>query len=188
MKKKSHVKLIEGITNDKYRLSFLIGSILPDIEPSFVYKRHTIDRTIGIVEREMHKIYWRYFFVGEMDTYIARHIGIVSHYISDYFTYPHTTKFSGSLREHTKWEANLQEYIYSHGINRVQLDLESIGDTDIIQWIKDTNNEYLQKAPNIENDYSYIVEVNIAVLDYILAMETVCELQRNGIKSTLINI
>lgn len=108
--------------------------------------------------------------------------------ISDYFTHPHTVRFNGSLREHNRWELNLQNYIYSHGVRRVNLDLCSIGDSDIIQWIKDTNDEYLQKNPSIENDYSYIVEVNVAVLEYILSMETVCELQRSGMKSTLINI
>ena len=46
MRKKSHISLARYIVNNmedndlkKHKLSFYIGSVLPDIKPSFVYKR-----------------------------------------------------------------------------------------------------------------------------------------------------
>ena len=47
MRKKSHISLARYIVNSlddkelkKHRFSFYIGSVLPDIKPSFIYKRH----------------------------------------------------------------------------------------------------------------------------------------------------
>ena len=52
MRKKSHISLARYIVNNmedndlkKHKLSFYIGSVLPDIKPSFVYKRHEMDGT-----------------------------------------------------------------------------------------------------------------------------------------------
>ena len=52
MRKKSHISLARYIVNSlddkelkKHRFSFYIGSVLPDIKPSFIYKRHEINGT-----------------------------------------------------------------------------------------------------------------------------------------------
>ena len=60
MRKKSHISLARYIvanTKDeelkKHKLSFYIGSILPDCKPSFVYKRHEISGTFPLVKKNI---------------------------------------------------------------------------------------------------------------------------------------
>ena len=57
MRKKSHISLARYIVNSlddkelkKHRFSFYMGSVLPDIKPSFIYKRHEINGTFPYVK------------------------------------------------------------------------------------------------------------------------------------------
>ena len=52
MRKKSHISLARDIVRNsedeglrKHKWAFYLGSILPDIKPSFLYKKHEIDGT-----------------------------------------------------------------------------------------------------------------------------------------------
>ena len=71
MRKKSHISLARYIvanTKDeelkKHKLSFYIGSILPDCKPSFVYKRHEISATFPLVRRNI-----AYLVEGKKESY-----------------------------------------------------------------------------------------------------------------------
>ena len=63
MRKKSHISLARYIVNNmedndlkKHKLSFYIGSVLPDIKPSFVYKRHEMDGTYPDIRRHIERL------------------------------------------------------------------------------------------------------------------------------------
>ena len=63
MRKKSHISLARYIVNNmedndlkKHKLSFYIGSVLPDIKPSFVYKRHEMDGTYPDISRHIERL------------------------------------------------------------------------------------------------------------------------------------
>ena len=59
MRKKSHISLARYLVRNlddtglrKHKLSFYIGSILPDCKPSFLYKKHEITGTFPKVKRD----------------------------------------------------------------------------------------------------------------------------------------
>ena len=63
MRKKSHILLARYIAKNtedeelkKHRLSFYIGSILPDCKPSFVYKKHEINGTFPDVKKMVNQL------------------------------------------------------------------------------------------------------------------------------------
>ena len=63
MRKKSHISLARYIVNNmedndlkKHKLSFYIGSILPDCKPSFVYKKHEINGTFPDVKKMVNQL------------------------------------------------------------------------------------------------------------------------------------
>ena len=63
MRKKSHILLARYIAKNtedeelkKHRLSFYIGSILPDCKPSFVYKIHEINGTFPDVKKMVNQL------------------------------------------------------------------------------------------------------------------------------------
>ena len=63
MRKKSHISLarymVENLKDEElkhHKFSFYLGSILPDIKPSFLYKRHEMDGTFPYVSRHIRRL------------------------------------------------------------------------------------------------------------------------------------
>ena len=117
MRKKSHISLARYIvanTKDeelkKHKLSFYIGSILPDCKPSFVYKRHEISGTFPLVKKNI-----EYLVEGKKNHTPKRkrmyykNLGEITHYVADYFTFPHNKTYPGSLKDHCAYEEKLKQ-------------------------------------------------------------------------------
>jgi len=107
MRKKSHISLAKYLmenmkVNDlfEHKKAFYIGSILPDLKPSFLTKKHNIEETFGILIREIKKVTIDYDIERGINGYYARHLGVITHYLADYCTFPHNTDFTGSLKAH----------------------------------------------------------------------------------------
>ena len=97
MRKKSHISLARYIvanTEDeglkKHWLSFYIGSVLPDCKPSFIYKRHEITGTFPKLRKDIDAL-----IHGKENRFPKRkrmyymNLGEITHYVADYFTFPH---------------------------------------------------------------------------------------------------
>ncbi|MBB5196828.1 zinc dependent phospholipase C family protein [Anaerocolumna cellulosilytica] len=180
MRKKSHISLakyliksmnVEGLFNHKK--SFYIGSILPDCVPSFITRRHTIDETFEILENEIKKITDDYEAERGLTRYYTRHLGVITHYIADYFTYPHNRSFTGTMKEHCLYERDLKfalkEYVKSEDAIKAR-DKSHTMETveEILQFIRQMHEEYLKVVGKIKNDCMYIVELCHKVVDAIL--------------------
>jgi len=118
MRKKSHISLAKYIVNNMqvqdlndHRKAFYIGSILPDLLPSFITKRHTIEATFQDLILEIKKITVDYDMNKGINSYYARHLGVITHYLSDYCTFPHNSIFEGSIKEHVYYEKDLKVLI-----------------------------------------------------------------------------
>lgn len=122
MRKKSHISLarymVENLKDEElkhHKFSFYLGSILPDIKPSFLYKRHEMDGTFPYVSRHIRRL-------SEGDALIRkkkgckyyRDLGQISHYLADYFTFPHNTIYPGSLKDHCSYEEKLKRDLRSY--------------------------------------------------------------------------
>ena len=95
-----------------HRKAFCLGSILPDIKPSFITRRHEFFGTFEDVKAQMKELadtrledsnqraYWRRF-------------GEVIHYMADYFTFPHNKTYTGSLAQHNHYEKILKNELKS---------------------------------------------------------------------------
>ena len=91
MRKKSHITLAKYLVKEsrdkdlkKHKYAFYLGSVLPDIKPSFIYRRHEMTGTFPqwqkriwdlakLKDEEMHKSSSKYY----------RHLGEVSHYLAE---------------------------------------------------------------------------------------------------------
>ena len=100
MRKKSHISLARYIVNSlndkelkKHRFSFYIGSILPDIKPSFIYKRHEINGTFPYVKKHIARLSEGQKVMNKKGGKYYRDLGQVSQYLADYFTFPHNKIF-----------------------------------------------------------------------------------------------
>ncbi len=181
MRKKSHLSLakflvknmqVQGLVD--HRKAFYIGSILPDLKPSFLTKRHTFDETFGILINEIKKITVEFDIEKGINSYFARHLGVVTHYLSDYCTYPHNNVFHGSISEHVLYEKelkhSLKEYFSRVGTNRERKQCHLITSLDeIVHSIVLIHKEYLKEIKCVNEDINYIIELCYKVVNTIVS-------------------
>lgn len=179
MRKKSHISLAKYLVNNMqvqdlqdHKKSFYIGSILPDLKPSFLTKRHTIDETFGTLMDEIRKITVDYDINKGINCYYARHLGVITHYLSDYCTFPHNSIFEGSISKHMSYEKELKlmlkEYIESEDAQRERNSFIYHTADDIIHFIRLTHKEYLKAIKAVNEDIRFIIDLCFRVVDAIL--------------------
>lgn len=197
MRKKSHISLAKYLMNNMkvqalhhHKKAFYIGSILPDLKPSFLTKRHTIEDTFEILIDEIKKVTVEYDIHKGINSYYARHLGVITHYLSDYCTFPHNSIFDGSITEHVYYEKelkySLKEYVNREDTKRErELNQRLLSLEDIIKLIKKTHKEYLKAIKVVHEDIRYIIELCYRVVDAILLfLEKALEGLHNVGKST----
>lgn len=173
MRKKSHILLARYIAKNtedeelkKHRLSFYIGSILPDCKPSFVYKKHEINGTFPDVKKMVNQLIF-----GKQQGKLTRkrryymNLGQVTHYVADYFTYPHNKIYPGTLKDHCSYEEQLKRSLKTYIMNRnmqakekVQADFRDA--EALYAYILERHKQYLGKKINIEADIHNIIATN----------------------------
>lgn len=182
MKKKSHLSLagylLDSLQIDelqKYRKSFLFGSILPDCIPSFFTRRHTIEETFDILRDEIAKITEEYDWSQGITREFTRRLGVITHYIADYFTYPHNEIFKGNMKEHITYEFGLmyylKEFLNSKEVDKHTIDNNNFYNVDsICDFIKQVHSEYLEVVKAIKTDCRFIVDMAMEVVKAVLQM------------------
>lgn len=170
MRKKSHLSLAryllcstkeEFAENSQHKKSFYFGNLLPDISPSFLYRKHNIDDTFDAIMSELHKLFEDYAVATNM---FWMHLGVITHYLADYCTFPHNDIFHGSLREHCAYERDLKYALRSYVHSRITrtikpIDIEVNSVEDIYEIIRLLHNEYLSAKKKVDVDCTYIVEM-----------------------------
>ena len=86
------------------------------------------------------------------------HLGKLTHYLADAFTFLHNRAFEGSLKEHCKYEKELHERFINMLHKRVCPDRKGEA-ASCFEDIEVLHERYLQRAANYENDCSYIFAV-----------------------------
>jgi len=156
-----------------HKKAFYVGSILPDCVPSFITRRHSIEETFDILRDEIIKITDDYEMEKGITKYYTKHLGVVTHYIADYFTFPHNRTFEGTMKEHCVYENELKfalrEYVHSAEaiMDRTKNSILKTVD-EILDFIKEMHEEYLKVASKVKVDCKYIVEMCHKVVDAIL--------------------
>lgn len=184
MRKKSHILLARYLADQMtaaqslqlHRKAFCLGSILPDIRPSFLTKKHEFFGTYGEIQDKIkeliefgpdqckERIYWRRF-------------GEVIHYIADYFTFPHNKTYTGTLVEHGQYEKCLKHSLRTcirSGEAECHvgsaLSFENFG--QLTEYIKTCHDRYLKKKRNVAEDINYILSVCYQVIQGIFQLCT----------------
>lgn len=180
MRKKSHISLARYLVNSigmeklqDHKKAFYIGSILPDCVPSFITRRHCIDDTFDILKKEIEKLTEDYSTEKGVNMYYCRHLGVITHYIADYFTLPHNKTFLGSIKDHCTYEKELKfalkEYVSSDEAQRTREEVPTCYTVEAIcEFIEKMHKKYLMAVQAVSVDCQYIVELCHTVVDAIL--------------------
>ena len=181
VRKKSHILLARYLADQmpaneslqSHRKAFCLGNILPDIQPSFVTKRHEYFGTFDEVQGKIRRLVQS--GAGYNDRVFWRRSGEVMHYIADYFTFPHNKNFTGNLYEHNKYEKHLKNhlkrYIESGAADRMVILPVNFGSfRELVEYIGNAHERYLLKERNIAEDVQYILSICSQVIHGILQL------------------
>ena len=170
LRKKSHILLARYLADQmpaneslqSHRKAFCLGNILPDIQPSFVTKRHEYFGTFDEVQGKIRRLVQS--GAGYNDRVFWRRSGEVMHYIADYFTFPHNKTFDGTLYQHNTYEKHLKNELKAfvlEGKADVYTEKEIHFETlnQLLQYIKEHHRRYLNCKRNIDDDIHYILSV-----------------------------
>lgn len=157
-----------------HRKAFCLGSVLPDIKPSFITKRHEFYGTFHEVQEKL-----KVLVEDGTDRYkervFWRRMGEIFHYIADYFTFPHNRTFTGTLVEHNSYEKELKNQLKSYIRNGdadqyagYAIRFTSFG--QLTEYIQDKHAVYLKKERNISDDIRYILNVCFQVFQGVCSL------------------
>ena len=184
MRKKSHILLArylaDQLTVDEslqsHRKAFCLGSILPDIRPSFVVKKHEYFSTFGEIQEKMLQLVEHGPLEGKERVY-WRNFGEVLHCVADYFTFPHNRTYTGSLYEHSQYEKILKQRLkicIKSGAAGAYVfrDVYFKNLEELTEFIQVSHTSYLRKKRNITEDIQYILMVCYQVIQGIVQLCT----------------
>lgn len=186
MRKKSHISLARYMVNSlgdeelrQHKFSFYLGSILPDIKPSFLYRKHEMNGTFPSISRHIRRLSEGQKVIEKSGRKYYMDLGQISHYLADYFTFPHNAIYPGSLKDHCSYEEELKKdlrtYLKSgeaarhHGLKLAGewtppgsgVREDGFPDADAIcHYIKEAHEEYLDRKHTVKDDIEHIVEIN----------------------------
>ncbi len=183
MRKKSHISLCKGILHGldltgrvHHKLSFYIGSIWPDCIPSFITKRHNIDETFDIFTNRMNKFIAKFNKEKDMSAIQTMRMGMVLHYIADYFTFPHNSHYQGTIKDHCIYEEGLKKKMYEFVAEEKKklakassLDLPVFTSVkQITEFIKEKHSQYMKLDGNVDSDCLYAFKSCMVVMSSLL--------------------
>lgn len=183
MRKKSHISLANHMLAEfkddallAHAFMFQFGSLLPDLVPSFITKKHRMDTTFDILEEKLRKVVEGYNGEEGLSMFLCKDLGVVTHYIADYFTLPHNHKFTGSLKDHVTYEEILKHamrrYVnQKHVANQPLIRMRMSSVDDICTFIKTCHMEYIRMTMDGQDiDCRHSVEVCRQVLEAVLQL------------------
>ncbi len=177
MRKKSHISLARYMVHSigdeglkKHKFSFYLGSILPDIKPSFFYKKHEMTGTFPHVKKFIERLSEGEKAMEKRGKKYYLDLGQVSHYLADYFTFPHNKIYPGGLKDHCFYEEKLKHglrsYIKSGEVGKLTEAFSKNREEkfhnaeSLCAFIEDTHKDYLGKHHDVMGDIQHIISVN----------------------------
>ncbi|MEM1484719.1 zinc dependent phospholipase C family protein [Oscillospiraceae bacterium PP1C4] len=158
-----------GVELDK--ASFVKWNVMPDIAPSLLklshFKKDIYDLVMARAEhlaREGEQMsVWEY----------SKQLGILCHFMSDFFCYAHSENFDGSKIGHLKYEIKMQFYGYRrrnmlHAVDLISNATEIDQSAALYEQINELHALYSKIAPSYGVDFVYsltaCVELMLGVL------------------------
>lgn len=160
---------------------FIYGSIKPDFFREGVPKAHSMGVNLINVEEGLQKLMNEKLDVKEF----SLTLGVLCHYISDFFCIYHNEKGKGKKRpEHIKYEVKLHfkllKLLYSR---KLHTSIKTISHgTDILSIIPDMHKNYLQEADSEYKDLAYSLSAAMHITEAVICYAL---LENNAVAKTL---
>ncbi len=197
MRKKSHISLSRGVIKGlgesniiKHRYTFYIGSIVPDCIPSFITRRHNMEQTFDIFVKHMEKFVRVLSKRNKIGFRQSIRVGMITHYIADYFTLPHNSHYEGGFKEHCVYEGQQLKFMRSFvdKVRQGQLKIErpeALSDIkQVVDYINSKHQEYVKLHQGVKEDCEFSLETCLCV---VLSLFGIAGINSNALGLSLAN-
>ena len=173
MRKKSHIGLSRFLVTNyplqnmqkelvRHRKAFYLGSILPDLKPTFITRKHDVNSSYQLFRKKVEKLISPKRKKRGINTRAyMRNLGEVSHYAADFFTFPHNESYHGNIKDHCKYEKALKQPLKSY-LRDSKTEIEKIDViafkyiNQLIIYFKQSHRAYLKRRNKIEEDCIFV--------------------------------
>ena len=178
MRKKSHISLAWYLMNNEgmeslkhHKGAFYIGSILPDCIPSFLVRKHTIEDSFDVLEKEISRLVSHFDPIRGFDSYFCNQ------------------NFPGNLKDHCIYEEELKKelrsYVREPGVERGRLS-ESVHTPEaILGFVQRMHQIYMRMQSGVKRDCEYILELCHTLVDALLIL---CEELTKNMHLSLVSL
>ena len=100
---------------------FLLGNLFPDLIHSYLWCRHEYKHSREFIQKKLDKIKKR-------PRLFSFHMGVLAHYICDYFCYPHSNCYEKGLIQHILYEIRqkVPKNSYKLKLDRLTFSIEDL--------------------------------------------------------------
>ena len=117
---------------------FLLGNLFPDLIQSYLWCRHEYQHSREYVKKKLDML-------KKKPKLFSFHLGVLAHYICDYFCYPHSSTYNKGLIDHISYEIRqkIPEKIY-----KTHLDIKAFAIEELDRFVE----WYDSSRPSYDND------------------------------------
>lgn len=141
-------------------LGFMVGNILPDIRARFNSQPHYIDHSLNFVIKSGHALMQNVEDLSRDSYRYSKNMGIINHYLSDYFCYPHQAHYNEGFRRHMTYELVMLAK-YRKGLkkyrNHLKHEPKELSPEEFKDWILHKNRVYRCQQISCSNDVSHAI-------------------------------
>lgn len=175
MRKKSHISLAGYLVRemdleefDRHKKAFYLGSILPDLTPKMITSPHEFQTSYQELKGRIQTLLQDARSGEYKERVLFRRMGVVMHYLADYFTFPHNVTYDGNLKDHCLYERDMKHALRSYvrtpeaqEIFRLQQmrqgQIRTTG--ELFSYIEQMHRAYLKQPHSAQDDCRWIVEL-----------------------------
>lgn len=191
MRKKSHISLagylVRGLRVEElnaHKKAFYLGSILPDLNPKMIKEPHEFSTSYEMLKENICQTVEEGARGGCGERALWRRLGVIAHYLADYFTFPHNTSYKGNLRDHCAYEREMKyqmrEFVRTPEavsmLRRHRIEAGKIRDLDgLFDYIERMHGSYMQMEHTVSEDCWWILK--LCSVSLIAIMELIAQEQ-----------
>ncbi len=176
MKIKTHILIARKIHeymdfnygNQIKRRHFIFGNIKPDLLRKFKTLNHSIHDSMDFVLDEIER--------HENENHSIKnpsvHLGMINHYLSDFFCSKHYFKDDEGLIKHIKYEGKIHKVISTmdvrEGLDLVYYNFANNISGTFLEVLRELEREYKKQPPSIENDIFFAICAPLIACKFLL--------------------
>ena len=144
---------LKGMGIQLHEGSFLFGNFFPDLIHSYFWCKHEYPVSRDYLHRKIEYLKKRPFF-------FSFQLGVLTHYISDYFCYPHSRVYDKGILDHIRYEISQR---VPEKISKMSLDIKHFAIEELdkfVAWYE----TFRPLFKDDEQDFSMAVHVSSGFL------------------------